>query len=319
MEWHHAYPSIGDKENMEDAEPSRFYDDDRAFEYFVELRLEAHDHRAAEKRADFFASLKSRPPSPTSDQTSHSKGLRDDRTRDLWEGLRRRFFGEMEPEPIFIEENHDRDLQDDLRDENHGLRGEISDLLERLRRRRVFVPLGLPPSTPGPDDTNPDGPPPDPPLMLSSQTPLPVIPPTLKQKESPGPRRSTRLKRGSEDVAFATRRKVKDRWYFEPALPAKDPTSGGEVFLPNRNVFATQHFSDLPTFEENYQKATKNASCELSSTNHNVSSSSCDPLGISLPVRSISHVERKLPEVYEEPPQDQNEFVWVGARTTLIS
>jgi hypothetical protein len=147
-----------------------------------------------------------------------------------------------------------------------------------------------------------------------------VIPPTPKPKESPAPRRSARLKRGSEDIAVATRRNVKDRWYFEPALPSpKDLTSTGEVSLSNRNVFATQHFLDLPIFEKSDQKATKNVSDGLSSTNHNVSSSSGDPFGVSLPVRSISHVERKLSESYEEPPQDRNEFVWVGARKTLIS
>lgn len=295
MEWHRDFPSMGDKENLGRAVSSDFDDDEDAFENFVAVRLAAHDRWASEKRADFFASIKSRPPTPTSDLTSNSERLRNERTLALWEGLRRRFFGEAEADDVFIEEDHDSSVRDQLYVTNQGLRDEISELLERIRRRRVLVPMGSPPPPPVSDDTHPDDPPPNPPMMLSSQTPLPATSSHREPKEAHEHRRSSRIKRGPGEVPLVTRRKAKDRWYYEPiSAPPKDPFSTGGVSLTNRNALVAQHLSDSSLSGNCDQARTKKGLHGFSSTNENVSFS-------------------------EEPSEDRNEFVWLGERKTLIS
>jgi hypothetical protein len=70
---------MGDKENSGNDRPpvlvETYADDDYAYDYFVSVRMEAHDKWAAEKKATFLASLRPRP-TPDSDQSSLSVRLR---------------------------------------------------------------------------------------------------------------------------------------------------------------------------------------------------------------------------------------------------
>ena len=141
MEWHEAYPSMGDKENQkQDHSPSAtglsdpgFSDDELAFDHFANTRMAAYDSWAAEHKAIFILSLRSRPPTPTSDQTRHSTQLQQERTQALWEGLRRKFFGETEVEPALEDTT-------DTREEDAELREEIAELMEQIRRRQARFP-----------------------------------------------------------------------------------------------------------------------------------------------------------------------------------
>ncbi len=62
QEWDISYPSMGDKENSKHdqdlSSQAQFDNDDYAYDYFVSVRMEAHDQLAADKKATFVGSLK---------------------------------------------------------------------------------------------------------------------------------------------------------------------------------------------------------------------------------------------------------------------
>ena len=144
QEWDREYPSIGDKENSKNddqssSEPGWYDEDEYAYDHFVAVRMEAHDRWAGEKKAMFLQSLKPLP-RVSSEETSHALGLRQDRVTALWEGLRRKYFGETETEPD-LEDGHPPGTRVALQEDNAALRREISELMERLRRREGVVSL----------------------------------------------------------------------------------------------------------------------------------------------------------------------------------
>jgi hypothetical protein len=278
MEWHEAYPSIGDKENqMQDhsssttgLSDSAFSEDEFAFDHFVGTRMEAYDSWASERKASFLSSLRSRPPTPTSDQTRHSAQLQQERTQALWEGLRRKFFGEQEGE-LALE--HSTETQED----NAALQGEIAELMEQLRRRRTRFPTGPPPpfGPQGFDPDNSDDSPPDQTVEMASQGPSDGAFSSPFQKGSPEPRRSNRNKPTTTIVSAPVRRRVKDRWFFE-LVPPVNPILSNELSSSNQDVFLAQKSPD-----------------ELSSTNHGVFLAQKTP-GLSS-------------RTNQEPPSDPNE------------
>ena len=137
QEWDISYPTMGDKENSKgDQGPSshaRFDNDDYAYDYFVSVRMEAHDQWAADKKATFVDSLKPLR-TPDLNQSSHATKLRQDRVKALWEGLRRVYFDEAEGEPA-LEDELSPETTISLQESNHARRGEIAELMDRLRRR----------------------------------------------------------------------------------------------------------------------------------------------------------------------------------------
>jgi hypothetical protein len=69
-----------------------------------------------------------------------------------------------------------------------------------------------------------------------SSSPLP--------KGSPEPRRSNRTKPTTAIVSAPVRRRVKDRWFFEP-VPLVNPILGGELSSSNQGVFLAQKSSEI--------------------------------------------------------------------------
>jgi hypothetical protein len=241
VEWHETYPSMGGKENQKQdhsSSDSGFGDDELAYDHFANARLETYDHWAAERQATFVSSLRSRPPTPISDQTSNSVRLQQDRTQALWEGLRRKFFGETELEP---------DLDDTLETQGEdadvarvlSLRDEIATLMEQLRRRQVRFPADSPPPpfiSPGSDPDDSDDFPPAQPLAMASQGSVDA------SSFSPKPRRSNRTKPTPAAVSAPVRRRAKDRWVFEQ-VPITDQFDGG-VSSSNQGAFLAQNLSE---------------------------------------------------------------------------
>jgi hypothetical protein len=115
---------MGDKENLTNSQvpgaEGQFDDDDHAYNYFVSVKMEAHDRWAAEKKATFIASLKHVSPHSL-EQTDHADKLRQERVQALWEGLRRKYFGEIETDSE-LEDGHPSDSRGYLRDDNEALR-----------------------------------------------------------------------------------------------------------------------------------------------------------------------------------------------------
>ncbi len=125
--------------------------------------MEVHDRWASEKKSMFILSLRPSP-IPDPDQTSHSVRLREERVKALWEGLRRKYFGETEAEAMLEEGhppgNHPSLQEERLQEQNLVLRQQIADLMDSLRRRGVRIPIDPPSPTFGFRDNDPGDPPP---------------------------------------------------------------------------------------------------------------------------------------------------------------
>jgi hypothetical protein len=158
--WEREFPSMGDKENMmtspEPGAENPFDNDDCAYDHFASARMDSHDQWAAEKKATFLASLQP-VSSPFLEQTEHAIKLPQERVQALWEGLRRRYFGEVEHDPD-SEDGHLSDSSGSLHDDNVALRLEIARLRDDLRRnRRTRRPAeSSPPVSFGPHDNDSD-------------------------------------------------------------------------------------------------------------------------------------------------------------------
>ncbi len=238
QEWDLGFPSMGDKENsksdLSSGGSARYDDDEYAFDCFASGRMEAHDHWAAEKKAMFAASLKPMRSLP-SDETSHALGLRRERAEALWEGLRRRYFGEVEKESD-LEDGHPPGTRASLQEDNASLRREIAELMARIRTQtRTRVSLG-PPTTPhafhreDPDDPPPGGTAAEPqplPREGSSSTGI-----GERQAPEQTDRTEHRTKSSSEGEAIGADRcqSVQDRHYYEPF--SKDFFSAWEPIRP---------------------------------------------------------------------------------------
>jgi hypothetical protein len=152
-----------DKENSGNDRPSvtaaSSSEDEYAFDYFVSMRMESHDRWAAERKAAFLTSLVPKPTRPDPDQSPQSIKLREDRIKALWDGLRRRFFGETEDEAgLNLEGVNQSEIRASLQESNQALRQEIDLLMERLRQRGVRVPDETPSLFLGMRDNEPDDP-----------------------------------------------------------------------------------------------------------------------------------------------------------------
>ncbi len=173
MEWHQTYPSMGDKENYSGPtglSDSGFYNDEFAFDHFVSVRMDSYDRWAEERKTTFLSSLKSRPPTPPSGQAGRFEQLRQERTQALWAGLWRQFFSDTEVGPVLTDAPGTRGEEDD--DTRVSLlREEISALMEQLQRRQTRFPTNPPSPPPGPNEFDPDDPPPDQTLALCQQPP----------------------------------------------------------------------------------------------------------------------------------------------------
>jgi hypothetical protein len=138
-EWLLAHTVIEDKENSGSDCPPEISEvpsnDEYDFDYFVSLRMGVYDRWAAERKAMLLSSLVPKPIRPDPDQSPQSIRLREDRVKTLWEGLRRRFFGETESEPeLDLEGGNHSGIEASLQESNRALRQEIDSLMERLRR-----------------------------------------------------------------------------------------------------------------------------------------------------------------------------------------
>jgi hypothetical protein len=178
MEWHQEFPAMGDKENLGSdhlpglttAGPASGFDDDEyAFDCFVGARLAAHDRWAFENETVFLSSIRSKPPTPSSDQaTNHSKILRHERIQAFWDRSKRKYFGETEGENRWTKGPTPSSRETTVGDED-AFRGEVPDARERPRRRRVLVP-GSPSPSLGARVFNPDDSLPDPTIEMSRQS-----------------------------------------------------------------------------------------------------------------------------------------------------
>jgi hypothetical protein len=125
-----------------------------AYENYLFDRLQRYDRDAADLLVDFRSSLWV-VPSWNSQEERINPALIQNRTETLWEGWRRVYFGEKEPEPS----HQDRELTHE--EVMANLRREIAEVEERLRMRRPPPDSGrgIPP-LPRDDDDDSDGVPP---------------------------------------------------------------------------------------------------------------------------------------------------------------
>jgi hypothetical protein len=223
--------------------------------------MEIHDRWAAEKKSLFILSLKLSP-IPDPEQTSHSVRLREERVKALWEGLRRRYFGETEEEPM-VEEglppgNHPSLQEERLQEQNLVLRQQIADLMDSLRRRGVRVPEDPPSPILGFRDDDSGDPPPggvdSVPQRYSSreESNTPGVSVGTSDRELAGEttsspsgenssttRKSSRIKVQKESPAQnkatnpAPRRLVRDRFFYKPD---HEVSSSSQILLLAQNL-----------------------------------------------------------------------------------
>ncbi len=256
QEWLLAHPLTEDKENSgNDCPPvtaEGSSDDGYDFDYFVSLRMGAYDRWAAEGKATLLSSLVPKPIRPDPDQSPQSIRLRQDRVKALWEGLRRRFFGETEGEPeLDLEGGNHSGIEASLQESNRALRQEIDSLMERLRRRGVRVPDEPPSLSLGMRDNEPDDPgaatdghqgqPPtdfQPPGRANGnrqQSSSSARPPSPRMEGKSPPRRSRRLERKGEVPippvvpSTGTHRIVSDRFFYEPSPQNKNDSAASDL------------------------------------------------------------------------------------------
>ncbi len=236
QEWHNEYPSMGDKENLKGDRDSSYDEDDQAYDHFVSVRMEAHDNWAAEKKAAFVRSLK---PLKTADpdQTSHAVQSRQDRTKALWEGLRRLYFGGSERESV-LEDGHPPGTRISLQESNRVLRQEIAELMDRLRRRPR---TSSPSSSPSPSTRFQDSDSDDPDLGGSSGDPQQGLPDVAESSretiESTQPSRSaasSETQREEKPRGQRHSRRIQD--LLERPHPETTSQIGGTAGIPRRQV-----------------------------------------------------------------------------------
>jgi hypothetical protein len=142
-EWDSSVVSV-DKENRDDCSSRYGSDEEDAYDDFIVFRLQDFDREAAVKKMIFRASLRTAPGTgPDVAEDAQSASLREQRTADLWEGLRRVYFNENETPALPIEglNRESGAIVDSSRQEE--LCQEITDLLEERNRLRAAIDAEL--------------------------------------------------------------------------------------------------------------------------------------------------------------------------------
>jgi hypothetical protein len=132
-----------------------------------------------------------------------------------------------------------------------------------------------------PDDSDDSSPAPT--LEMSQQEPLAGIS-SSPLKESPEPRRSSRTKSTHAPVSVPVRRRVKDRWIFEP-VPLTTPIPDGELSLSNQERFSAPKSFDAVSLsnQERFSAPKSSGAVSLSNRGMFLAQHSSDEVSVSNP------------------------------------